>query len=146
MKLKLELKGDDNCFGCGAANESGLRLKFTIDEAAKSAEAVFVPTRRFEGYVGYTHGGIIAAVLDEAMLKLCWELGIPAVTAKLEVKLRAPVAIGSRVKVRGWIAEDSGKVIKTAAALTDERGAVVAEARGTAVVKGTRASRPNPGR
>lgn len=38
--------------------------------------------------------GIIATVLDEAMVKLAFELGINAVTAKMETKFRKPVFRG----------------------------------------------------
>jgi len=134
----MELRGDDYCFGCGAANAAGLRLSFTIDERRRVARATFVPRQEHQGYTGITHGGILATALDEAMLKLCWELGIPAVTAKLEVRLRAPVPVGTPVTVRGWIEDDLGRVIKAAAEIHDGAGRAVAEARGTAVVKGPR--------
>jgi acyl-coenzyme A thioesterase PaaI-like protein len=132
----MEVKGDDYCFGCGSANPRGLQLKFDVDAVRRRAEATFRPTAEYQGYAGYTHGGIVAAVLDEAMLKLCWELGIPAVTARLEVELKQPAPVGAEFRVRGWITEERGRIIKTAAELVDADGAVVASGRGTAVVQG----------
>ncbi len=134
----MELQGDDYCFGCGAANPEGLRLRFAVDEGRRSAEATFTPRPEHQGYAGLTHGGIIAALLDEAMLKLCWELGIPAVTARLGVELRRPAPVGEELRVRGWIVEDKGKLVEAEAEITNSRGEVVAEGRGTAAVTGPR--------
>jgi uncharacterized protein (TIGR00369 family) len=134
----MELQGDDYCFGCGAANPEGLRLRFDVDEGRRSAEATFKPRPEHQGYTGVTHGGIIATLLDEAMLKLCWELGIPAVTARLEVELKRPVPVGEELRVRGWIAEDKGRVLKAEAEITNSSGELVARGRSTVVVKGPR--------
>jgi len=134
----MEVEGDDYCFGCGSANPRGLQLKFDVDAAGRRAEAAFRPAAEYQGYAGYTHGGIVAAVLDEAMLKLCWELGIPAVTARLEVELKRPAPVGDEFRVRGWIVADRGRVVETAAELVDAAGEVVASGRGRAVVRGPR--------
>ncbi|MGD8719550.1 MAG: PaaI family thioesterase [Candidatus Zixiibacteriota bacterium] len=142
----MDIKGDDYCFGCGADNPKGLRLRFTIDAEGRSAEAAFTPAEEYQGYAGMTHGGIVATVLDEAMLKLCWELGIPAVTARLEVDLKRPAPTGEDFVVRGWIHKDRGRIIEAAAELRDRRGEVVAVGRGVAVVKGPRRPEAGPGK
>lgn len=134
----INLEGDDYCFGCGADNPIGLRLEFSIDAARREAEAVFTPRDEHQGYAGITHGGLIATLLDEAMLKLCWELGIPAVTARLEAELKRPAPIGEELRVRGWISEDKGRVIVAEAEVVDAAGGLVATGRSTAVVKGPR--------
>ena len=134
----LELEGDDYCFGCGADNPIGLRLKFTVDEDRRAAEAVFTPREEHQGYAGLTHGGLIATLLDEAMLKLCWELGIPAVTARLVTEIKRPAPIGGELLVRGRLVEDKGRVIKAEAEVLNAAGELVATGRSTAVVKGPR--------
>lgn len=134
----MELQGDDYCFGCGAANPVGLRLEFDVDEGRRSAEAKFRPRLEHQGYAGVTHGGIIATLLDEAMLKLCWELGIPAVTARLEVEIKRPAPVGEELRVRGWIVKDRGRAVEAEAEITNSRGELVAAGRSTAVVRGPR--------
>lgn len=134
----MELQGDDYCFGCGAANPVGLRLEFDVDEGRRSAEATFRPRLEHQGYTGVTHGGIIATLLDEAMLKLCWELGIPAVTARLEVEIKRPAPVGEELRVRGWIVKDRGRAVEAEAEITNSRGELVAAGRSTAVVTGPR--------
>lgn len=140
----MELKGDDYCFGCGAANPAGLRLQFDVDGVKRSAEATFKPRPEHQGYTGVTHGGIIATLLDEAMLKLCWELGIPAVTARLEVELKRPVPVGEELRVRGWIAADRVRMVEAEAEIRNSSGELVARGRSTAVVKGPRRRRERP--
>ncbi|HUV86374.1 MAG TPA: PaaI family thioesterase [bacterium] len=140
----MELKGDDYCFGCGAANPVGLRLQFDVDAVKRSAEATFKPRPEHQGYTGVTHGGIIATLLDEAMLKLCWELGIPAVTARLEVELKRPVPVGEELRVRGWIAADRVRMVEAEAEIRNSSGELVARGRSTAVVKGPRRRRGRP--
>lgn len=134
----MEPQGDDFCFGCGPKNPVGLHLAFDVDEARRSAEATFRPRPEHQGYTGITHGGIMATLLDEAMLKLCWELGIPAVTARLEVELKGPAPVGEELRVRGWITRDRGKLVEAEAEVTNSSGEVVARGRSTAVVKGPR--------
>jgi uncharacterized protein (TIGR00369 family) len=134
----LELEGDDFCFGCGADNPIGLRLRFMVDADRRVAEALFTPRQEHQGYAGITHGGLIATLLDEAMLKLCWELGIPAVTARLETEIKKPAPIGGELLVRGRLVEERSRLIKAEAEILDAAGEVVATGRSTAVVKGPR--------
>jgi uncharacterized protein (TIGR00369 family) len=132
------VQSDDYCFGCGAANPIGLRLKFAVDKERRAAEASFTPREEHQGYAGITHGGLIATLLDEAMLKLCWELGIPAVTARLTTEIKRPAPIGRELLVRGRVVEDRGRIIRAEAEIFDADGELVATGRGTAVVKGPR--------
>lgn len=134
----MELEGDDYCFGCGADNPIGLRLKFEVDGDRRVAEARFTPRQEHQGYAGITHGGLIATLLDEAMLKLCWELGIPAVTARLETEIKKPAPVGEELLVRGRLVEEGRRLIKAEAEILDAAGDVVATGRSTAVVKGPR--------
>ena len=140
----MEIINDDYCFACGARNPIGLKLRFDVDAAARTAVATFTPRPEHQGYADITHGGILATVLDEAMMKLCRELGIPAVTARLEVEFKKPAAPGETLTVRGWIDADRGRVIATRAEITASDGALVARARATAVAPGAGRS-PCPG-
>ncbi len=57
---------DNNCFGCGAHNEHGLRLSFTHSKAA-GVETTYVAPSHTCGSPGVVHGGVQAAILDEAI-------------------------------------------------------------------------------
>src|SRR5207248_10441272 len=53
------------CFVCGDRNPKGLRVRFYIEGDSVSGQ--FMPCDEHMGFRGITHGGIIAALLDEAM-------------------------------------------------------------------------------
>ncbi|MEI9479272.1 MAG: hotdog domain-containing protein, partial [Deltaproteobacteria bacterium] len=79
-----------NCFVCGEKNPGGLRLSFDIDKEKKTLKTTFVGSPVYQGYDGILHGGILSALLDEAMAKLSYELGYGTVTASLEVRFKHP--------------------------------------------------------
>ncbi|MBE0617842.1 MAG: PaaI family thioesterase, partial [Proteobacteria bacterium] len=71
----MNLSWEDDCFVCGTENPEGLRLRFSVDEAQRTIETLWVPREVHHGYTGVVHGGLVAAVLDEAVGKLSVSLG-----------------------------------------------------------------------
>lgn len=126
----MELKDDRHCFVCGQDNHGGLKLGFAIDAAARSIKTEFVPTRTHQGYVDVVHGGLIATVLDEAMTKLAFSLGLDAVTGRLTVRYKKPLMVGEKVTVTGRLVKESGRAIEAVASAVKDDGTVVAEAEG----------------
>ncbi len=123
------LKDNDYCYVCGKNNPEGLAVDFVIDHGQKSITGRFTPQRRHQGYEGIIHGGILSALLDEAMVKLAFSLGIPAVTAEITVKFKSPAAPGEELRVSGRLIEESRRLIRATARI--ECGPVViAEAAG----------------
>ena len=56
---------DDICFGCGAANQHGLRLKSFVDpENSDEVIATHLPAAHHAAYPGVLNGGIIGTLLD----------------------------------------------------------------------------------
>ncbi|HVP56604.1 MAG TPA: PaaI family thioesterase [bacterium] len=129
----MELVDEGMCFICGKANPIGLKVDFAIDVRKLTISAVFTPKREHEGYRGILHGGLVSALLDEAMVKLLWESGIPSVSASLEVRLAKPAKIGEPLHISGWVDSRRGKLVFTAARIEDEAGGLVAEARAKCV-------------
>ena len=126
----MELKDDKKCFVCGPENEGGLRLIFAVDEAAKAIKTEFIPAKVHQGYQDVVHGGVLSAVLDEAMTKLAFMLGMNAVTGRLVVRFKRPLMVGEKVYVTGRILSDSGRAIQAEAEAVKGDGTVVAEAEG----------------
>jgi acyl-coenzyme A thioesterase PaaI-like protein len=86
----------NHCFGCGPANPQGLHLVFTTDTAnpeAITATAHLNLTRMHEGPPGHIHGGIVAALLDEAMSKLNRPLNVLAMTRHMEIDYLRPAPL-----------------------------------------------------
>lgn len=124
-----ELKDNHRCYVCGKDNPSGLQVQFAIDHADRTITGRFTPRPEHEGWEGIVHGGIIAALLDEAMVKLAAHLGEPAVSAEITVKFKTPVASGEELVVTGRIVKEAHRLIDAEA--TVEKGSiVVAEAKG----------------
>jgi len=124
-----ELKDNQRCYVCGKDNPNGLQVRFAVDHTARTITGRFTPRREHEGWEGIVHGGIIAALLDEAMVKLAAHLGEPAVSAEITVKFKAPVASGEELVVTGTIIKDARRLIEAEARI--EKGLiVVAEAKG----------------
>jgi uncharacterized protein (TIGR00369 family) len=124
-----ELKDNDACYVCGRKNPLGLAVDFMIAPETRSITADFTPSRGHQGYEGIVHGGILSALLDEAMAKLAFSLGIPAVTAEMTVKFKSPAAPGDRLTVSGRLLEEAHRLIQAEARV--QRGTVtIAEAKG----------------
>ena len=123
----MALSADGKCFACGEDNPIGLKLQFQFDGDD------YVTTLQFEpehsGWAGIVHGGLLATVLDEVMVRLLWVKGYEAVTARLTVFYRQPVSVGARLRVRGRIVRvrAGGRMIETTAEAIREDGTVVAE-------------------
>jgi uncharacterized protein (TIGR00369 family) len=119
----VQLRDNERCYVCGKRNPAGLAVDFTIDKGLRSIQARFSPSDMHQGFEGIVHGGILSALLDEAMAKLAFSLGIPAVTAEMTVKFKAPVAPGEELIVSGRLVQETGRLIRAEAKI--ERGPVV---------------------
>ena len=67
-----------HCFVCGDQNVHGLKAKFFFD--GEKAFTEVTADGSFEGYRGIYHGGIIATLLDEVMIKAILAQPVTAVT------------------------------------------------------------------
>jgi len=129
LDMTIQLRDNQKCYVCGKENAAGLRADFEIDREARSIRARFKTLPLHQGYEGIVHGGVLSALLDEAMAKLAFTLGMPAVTAEITVKFKAPVAPGEELTVTGRIVEADRRLVRAEAKI--ERGPVlIAEATG----------------
>lgn len=130
MKL-LEIIDDQYCFVCGMENPDGLRLDWKIEERVTFAE--FTPDRKYQGWKGILHGGIIATLLDEAMTRLACMVCGNALTAEMTVRFVAPAEIGKLLLVRGEIVSESRKIVGMKATIHQASGKLIAHSTGKAV-------------
>lgn len=124
-----ELRDNQRCYVCGKKNPIGLAVDFVIDAEARSIRARFTPQNDHQGYENIVHGGILSALLDEAMAKLAFSLGMPVLTAEMTVKFKAPASPGEELLISGQLVQETKRLIFGTAKI--ERGPVViAEATG----------------
>ena len=121
------------CFVCGQRNPYGLHLVFRIEE--KSIVADFQPREEHQGFPGIIHGGIVAAVLDEALGRTSM-LGTGqewTMTGRLEVRYRRYVPYGPLLRVRATLGTERRRMLQASGVLTlaDDERETLAEAQGT---------------
>lgn len=129
----------NQCFGCGPANDKGLRLKSREDGEALVAE--WTPSPHHEAFTGMLNGGIIGALLDcHSNWTAAWHLMRQAgsdtlpctVTAEFHVKLRRPTPSTEPVRLRAAVVE-AGPDRATVEATLESQGKVTATCRGVFV-------------
>ena len=106
------VRDDHNCFGCGRLNPCGLHLAFGPTVDGNGVWAPFGPAPAHEGYAGVVHGGIVTALLDEAMAWAAFARDAWVVTARIDVRFRRPVEIGRPVRVVGRVVADRGRIVE----------------------------------
>ncbi|UCH80730.1 MAG: PaaI family thioesterase [Nitrospiraceae bacterium] len=121
---------DGYCFVCGPENPMGLKLDFAFD--GKTIKTEFVPQKEHQGYMNIVHGGMVAALLDEVMVKVAIEMGKPAVTAQMDIRLKKAVSTGTKIIISAEITHETRKTLEAyaKAKVNDE---IVADARGKLV-------------
>ena len=93
---------DGNCFACGPDNPIGLHLRFER-AGTKSVLGHITLERQFQGWRDVAHGGIVIALLDEAMAHAAGAAGFRGVTASLSTRFRGPVPLDRRLDVFGEV-------------------------------------------
>ena len=122
---------DGWCFVCGKENPHGLCLEWTVG-ADGAARALFRPERRHQGWRGILHGGIVAALIDEAMAQCARVTGKPAMTASLEIRYRSAVPIGAELVAEARVVGERGRLLQLEGSVRDGRNETCyATARGT---------------
>ena len=119
-----------HCFVCGVANPFGLHLTF-YEPAPGEVTAQVTLSDEFQGYPGVAHGGVVAAMLDEAAGRA--QMG-PVdnprfmFTAKIEINYRRNVPVGKPIRLVGKALESRGRKSIASAAIYDQDNNLLAEA------------------
>lgn len=87
-----------HCYACGKPEAGGLGLCF-VSQSDGSVTADWACPTNFQSFEGILHGGIIATLLDGAMVHALFADGVVAQTAELCVRYRHPIKVGSSVRV-----------------------------------------------
>ena len=90
-----------NCFACGSLNRNGLGLLHHVEPGRSWTELTL--DRRFEGWEGIVHGGIVSTILDEVMAWALVGQDNWGVTARMSVVFRRPVEVGTPIRADGWV-------------------------------------------
>lgn len=124
----MELEVDRYCFVCGPENLQGLGVRFTVEEGL--AAATYTIRAEHQGYTGVSHGGILAALLDEAMVYAAVSLGRWAATAEMTVRYHRPVPIGEPFLVEAEVSRQVRRLVECRAQILSADRTVFASATG----------------
>jgi acyl-coenzyme A thioesterase PaaI-like protein len=140
MKSLQETYAPNNaCFGCGPANDKGLRIRSFLEGDELVCE--WRPEPHHLAFEGVLNGGICGALLDchsnwAAAVHLMSLRNLPVppctVTAEFDVKLKRPTPMDATVHLRARVVESSVDQAIVEATLT-ANGKVTATCRGTFV-------------
>jgi acyl-coenzyme A thioesterase PaaI-like protein len=119
LSVQEEYASNSICFGCGPANEKGLRIKsFRNDEGL---EMEFETSEEHQAFPGIINGGIIGTLLDchgnwVAAIALMDKSGgkFPpcTVTASYSIKLKRPTPLNSKLLIQGRVVEIDTESVK----------------------------------
>jgi acyl-coenzyme A thioesterase PaaI-like protein len=129
--MKTKQPNSTMCFICGLENPVGLHLHIYEVEPGV-VETTYIAPEHFQGYPGVLHGGIVAAMIDEVGGRS--HMGSDPhdprfmFTAKLEVKYRRNVPIGTRLRIVGKAGRSKSRSAEAWAGIYDaETDEILAE-------------------
>ena len=129
--MKARQPSSRSCFVCGRENHGGLGALWESDRQAGEVRAEIAIPERFNGYPGVVHGGVVTALLDEAMARTALiEGGFEdlMVTARMEVAFRQPVPTATPVTVVARLRKKTASRAQAEAELRLPDGSVAAHA------------------
>jgi len=108
-------------------NPIGLKASFYEDEDGH-VTATWTPGEEHQGYPGLLHGGIAAALLDEALGRTVIGRDLWLVTAKMELRYRNPIPIGEPLTVVAELTRVRSRIVEARGELRLSDGRIGAEA------------------
>jgi uncharacterized protein (TIGR00369 family) len=128
-----KLADSPNCFVCGRDNPCSLKMTFYLEDSGE-VHSHFTLSDHYEGYPGITHGGVIAAILDEVCGRaLTGHEGEFMMTTKLDLRYRKPVPINQPLMAKAYQISRKGRVGIAHGEILDAQGMLLAEADGVYV-------------
>ncbi|MCX6571256.1 MAG: PaaI family thioesterase [Candidatus Aminicenantes bacterium] len=125
-----EFRDDRLCFVCGEKNAAGLKLRIRTDSERGESTADVIFPEHLQGWAKIVHGGLLATVLDEAMIYAAGARGLKCVTGEMTVRFVKPASTCVAYTLRGRFVEDQGRIVLAESALLDGEGHEVARAVG----------------
>ncbi len=121
----LELPHTAGCLVCGRANPHGLKLSLHVDPQSGLVSVNFVPRPEHIGFEGIVHGGVLATVLDEAMVWAATWLGRTfCVCGELSVRFRLGAGVGESLEISAQVQSSRKRMIETTGEIRSRNGLV----------------------
>jgi acyl-coenzyme A thioesterase PaaI-like protein len=136
LSLQDRYAPQNRCFGCGPANDRGLRIKSRPEDSALVAE--WTPEPHHQAFDGVLNGGIVGTLLDcHSNWTAAWALMVRdgrstppcTVTAEFHVRLRHPTPMNGALRLKAIPSSVEGDRVTVEATLEAE-GKITATCRG----------------
>jgi acyl-coenzyme A thioesterase PaaI-like protein len=110
---------------CGRANPHGLKLSLHVDPQSGLVSVTFIPRPEHIGFEGIIHGGVLATVLDEAMVWAATWIGKTfCVCGELSVRFRLTASVGEPLEISAKVETSRKRMIETTAEIRSAEGLV----------------------
>ncbi len=127
----LQLPHTHGCLVCGRDNPHGLKLDLFVIPDTGIVRADFTPTEHHAGFERIIHGGMIATVLDEAMVwAATWRMKRFCLCGELIVRFRQGAAPGQMLKIEAMVETSRPKLVETVGKIFDASGKLLVTAQG----------------
>ncbi|HVT89314.1 MAG TPA: PaaI family thioesterase [Tepidisphaeraceae bacterium] len=127
----LQLPHSPGCLVCGRSNPHGLQLDLHVDPATSDVRVDFAPRAEHIGFEGMIHGGVLATVLDEAMVwAATWRGRRFCVCGELTVRYRQSVHVGQSLTILAHVETLRPKLVEATAKITDSANSLIATSTG----------------
>jgi uncharacterized protein (TIGR00369 family) len=122
---------ENRCFGCSPHNAQGLRMRFRRTGPG-AIEAPYQVAAHFCGAPNVVHGGVQAALLDEAMGVAIHagreDEALSVATVELRLRYRRPVSAGVPLVVRARFLRSEGDDYYVEGEIVDSEGSTLTRA------------------
>ncbi len=142
LSLQERFAPQGSCFGCGPANDQGLRIRsFPDSEEPEALVCEWTPRAHFAAFATFLYGGVICSLFDchsnwtatwHLMRRDALETPPCTVTADFHVEFRRPTPMDEPVRIKARVTASRGNRVETEATLSSHR-ALTATSRGTFV-------------
>src|SRR5437016_14646959 len=127
----IELPHTPGCLVCGRDNPLGLKLSLFVDDSTGEVHVEFLPRPQHIGFEGIIHGGVLATVLDEAMVwAATWHGRRFCVCGEMTIRFRKAAEVNRRLIIRASVESARTRMIQTSGQVLDEVGELIASASG----------------
>ena len=119
----------DNCFVCGKKNEAGLKINFRMENKVCLGE--YLGLQSHVGFGNVIHGGIVYALLDDAMANWFYLQGAVGYTAKASIRYRSQMLVGDSGIITAQLVSKRSKMLSMKGSLSLlESKTIIAECEG----------------
>lgn len=109
----------DNCYACGRNNPRGLKFDFEYIPKLEKIHTTISFNKDHSNTPVTVHGGILSAIMDEAMGCLCSHLGFIVLTSEFKVEYKKLVDIGKPYLLESRMTGEDKRYVYTAGSLTE---------------------------